>query len=109
MLASLSKEFSLNPAWPHYVARAAVLLALVLGLGRFLAVGEPEVHCHVQSKFEVATTGQVDPLHCNSLLHEGSWLDTLHRNWQPEGTSSVLKHRIVLTTCILILFHPQAA
>lgn len=30
---------------------------------------------------------RLDPLHCDALMTEGSWLDDKFKNWQPEGAS----------------------
>ncbi|KDR84899.1 hypothetical protein GALMADRAFT_298941 [Galerina marginata CBS 339.88] len=62
----LSKS-SVNPAWPHFLGVSATLLACILGFCRLLF------------------TGLSDPLHCRALLNDGSWLDSNHGNWQPNG------------------------
>ncbi|KII93887.1 hypothetical protein PLICRDRAFT_99944 [Plicaturopsis crispa FD-325 SS-3] len=59
--------FSLNPLWPHYAAAAAIAVGIVAGLGRYFILDYS------------------DPLHCNALMNKGSWLDSAHKNWQPEG------------------------
>ncbi|KAF5312144.1 hypothetical protein D9619_003453 [Psilocybe cf. subviscida] len=58
---------TLNPAWPHFLGVFALILACFIGLTRELF------------------SGWSDPLHCDALLNEGSWLDSNHRNWQPDG------------------------
>ncbi|KAH9951035.1 O-acetyltransferase [Amylocystis lapponica] len=60
-------SFSLNPLWSHYVALTSLVLAVLLGLVRYLILDRP------------------DPLHCDALLTEGQWLDDKFKNWQPEG------------------------
>ncbi|KIJ68534.1 hypothetical protein HYDPIDRAFT_106735 [Hydnomerulius pinastri MD-312] len=59
--------FSLDPSWHHHLALSAIALALIAGLLRF-------------NLFD-----RLDPIHCDTLLTKGTWLDSAHRNWQPEG------------------------
>ncbi|KAF8846304.1 Cas1p-domain-containing protein [Paxillus ammoniavirescens] len=59
--------FSLDPSWPHHLALSAITCALIAGLLRFILFD------------------RLDPTHCDALLSKGSWLDSAHRNWQPEG------------------------
>lgn len=52
-----------------------------------------------------------DPLHCDTLLNKGSWLDYGHRNWQPEGASCPLAFLVTadLATvgCMLHSYQPK--
>ncbi|KAF8807317.1 O-acetyltransferase [Phlegmacium glaucopus] len=59
--------FVFNPAWPHLVGNFSIALACIFGVTRFLL------------------SGWSDPLHCSALLNRGSWLDSGHKNWQPDG------------------------
>ncbi|KAF9244620.1 10 TM acyl transferase domain found in Cas1p-domain-containing protein [Melanogaster broomeanus] len=59
--------FSLDPSWHHHVALSIIACALIAGLLR-LILFDP-----------------LDPIHCDALLSKGSWLDSAHTNWQPEG------------------------
>ncbi|KAF9568475.1 O-acetyltransferase [Agrocybe pediades] len=58
---------TLNPAWPHFLGAFSVLLALISGLGHWLL------------------TGWTDPMQCQALLNDGSWLGSDHQKWQPDG------------------------
>ncbi|KAF9229203.1 Cas1p-domain-containing protein [Gyrodon lividus] len=59
--------FSLDPSWHHHLALSAIACALIAGLLRSILFD------------------RLDPIHCDALLSKGSWLDSAHRNWQPEG------------------------
>ena len=77
--------FVLNPAWPHFVGGFSIILACILGVTRFLLGGKKfllEELIHPDLKL---SSGWLDPLHCNALLNRGSWLDSDHKNWQPDG------------------------
>ncbi|KAF8168192.1 O-acetyltransferase [Crassisporium funariophilum] len=58
---------SVNPAWPHFLGVFTIILGCVFGLTRQIM------------------TGWSDPIQCRALLDKGSWLDSKHRNWQPDG------------------------
>ncbi|KAI0931847.1 hypothetical protein AcV5_004766 [Taiwanofungus camphoratus] len=74
--------FSWNPLWPHYVAIASVALALLLGTVRYLLID------------------RLDPLHCDALMTEGSWLDDKFKNWQPEGCMMYMYQPKDVTACV---------
>ncbi|KAH7883510.1 10 TM acyl transferase domain found in Cas1p-domain-containing protein [Phlebopus sp. FC_14] len=57
----------LDSSWYHYLALSTITFAVVTGLFRFTILDRH------------------DPIHCNTLVTKGSWLDVPHRNWQPEG------------------------
>ncbi|PPQ62754.1 hypothetical protein CVT24_000448 [Panaeolus cyanescens] len=58
---------SFNPAWPHFLGVLSVLIALLFGV------------------LQLLLQGFSDPLYCSALLNRGSWLDTVYKNWQPDG------------------------
>ncbi|KIM48284.1 hypothetical protein M413DRAFT_440005 [Hebeloma cylindrosporum] len=60
-------KFSVNPAWPHFLGIFSLMLACLLGSSRMLL------------------NHWSDPMHCHALLNRGSWLDSKHSNWQPDG------------------------
>ncbi|KAF9015078.1 Cas1p-domain-containing protein [Cyathus striatus] len=60
-------KFTLNPSWPRNGGIIAVLLALFFGVSRYLIFDS------------------LDPMHCGALLSKGTWLDSVHQNWQPQG------------------------
>ncbi|KAG1749914.1 10 TM acyl transferase domain found in Cas1p-domain-containing protein [Suillus paluster] len=66
-MSSSKRLFSLNPSWHHYVALSTGAFAILAGILHYII------------------SGRADPLHCNSLLTRGTWLDENHHNWQPEG------------------------
>ena len=52
------------------------------------------VHSSLLGRFSSVNgehTDRADPLHCDSLLTRGTWLDDNHRNWQPEGVLFVVQ------------------
>ncbi|OAX44212.1 Cas1p-domain-containing protein [Rhizopogon vinicolor AM-OR11-026] len=63
----MSSKRLLNPSWHHYVALTTGAIAILSGILNYIIFD------------------RADPLHCNSLLTRGTWLDENHRNWQPEG------------------------
>lgn len=73
---------SLNPLWYHYVAVATLGLAVLLGLFRYYIVD------------------RLDPIHCNSLLTTGRWLDNAFKNWQPDGCMMYNYQQKDITTCM---------
>lgn len=66
-MSSSKRLFSLNPSFHHYLALSIGVFAILAGILHYII------------------SGRADPLHCNSLLTRGTWLDENHRNWQPEG------------------------
>lgn len=56
-----------GPSWHDHLALLTIVLSILLGLLR------------------VFLFDRLDPTHCDALLTRGSWLDDIHRNWQPEG------------------------
>ncbi|KAG1757657.1 10 TM acyl transferase domain found in Cas1p-domain-containing protein [Suillus lakei] len=66
-MSSSKRLFSLNPSWHHYLALFIGAFAILAGILHYII------------------SGRADPLHCNSLLTRGTWLDENHRNWQPDG------------------------
>ncbi|EAU93150.2 O-acetyltransferase [Coprinopsis cinerea okayama7 len=63
----MSRKFSIHPAWPHFLGLFSILTAFLAGIFRY------------------ALLDLADPLHCDALLNTGTWLDSSHRNWQPDG------------------------
>ncbi|KAH9487018.1 putative O-acetyltransferase CAS1 [Psilocybe cubensis] len=62
-----SFKSTLNPAWPHFLGIFFILLACFSGITHLLFFG------------------WADPMHCEALLNDGSWLDSDYQNWQPNG------------------------
>ncbi|EIW87471.1 hypothetical protein CONPUDRAFT_79031 [Coniophora puteana RWD-64-598 SS2] len=58
---------SLHPSWPHYLGLLSISTALLAGFARYFLIDRH------------------DPLHCDSLLNTGSWLDEDNKQWQPDG------------------------
>ncbi|KAK7694960.1 hypothetical protein QCA50_002148 [Cerrena zonata] len=73
---------SLNPLWYHYVAAATLGLGMLLGLFRYYVVD------------------RLDPIHCNSLLTKGRWLDHAFKNWQPDGCMMYNYQQKDIPTCM---------
>ncbi|KAF5385507.1 hypothetical protein D9757_005356 [Collybiopsis confluens] len=75
---SAKGRYALSPSVSQVTGVATVVLALCLGIGRWVLLD------------------WFDPLHCNSLITRGSWLDSSKTTWQPEG-------------CMLYQYKPETA
>lgn len=80
-MASHSKS-AINPIWPHYGAAGTIVVAVILGLLRYLLFGWQ------------------DSIRCGALLSTGQWLDSKFKNWQPEGCMIHQYKTNDVTTCL---------
>ncbi|KAF9787289.1 Cas1p-domain-containing protein [Thelephora terrestris] len=75
MGSSRRLQVHLNPLFPQYLSLFFICSIVILGLAGLVL-------------------DQSDPLKCYALLHRGRWLDSVFKNWQPDG-------------CMLNIYTPQ--
>jgi hypothetical protein len=97
-MSSSKRLFSLNPSWHHYLALSTGAFAILAGILHYIISGQFIHPSYILVLRLTALEGRADPLHCNSLLTRGTWLDENHRNWQPEGMMFVSLAFIVVLT-----------
>jgi hypothetical protein len=99
-MSSSKRLFSLNPSFHHYVALSTGVFAILAGILHYIISGwcNHPLRILTLRLTGLLTIGRADPLHCNSLLTRGTWLDENHRNWQPEGMLSVAQTSIAVLT-----------